>query len=121
MNIIKKIKNWFKKKEPDYSYIDIEWTKNYKHAYFSNLLKKEFEEHLCHYITYSSLYYHILKCIEYDEIEIAIKHLNIVKTMFVTDTGLQELEKCWDLIKGTKQYKQMIIEQKLERMKEDFE
>lgn len=50
----------------------------------------------------------------------AITHLEFLGSYYLNIYN-PVLEQCWDLIKDSKEYKQMKLNEKLERMNEDFE
>ena len=126
MNIIKRIKNWFSPPQPkEEYYID-----------FRKLRQQELEMDFNMINNYVDLRYvferipyrwelHIDKCVQYDEIEIATSHLLYWSKMcqFALMTyGINcDLTPLWKKIKNSKRYKELMIEEKLERMKADFE
>ena len=126
MNIIKKIKDWFSPPPPkEEYYID-----------FRKLRQRELEQDFHMINNYVDLRYvferipyrwafHIDKCVQYDEIEIATAHLLYWSKMCqfaMTAYGITcDIKPLWDKIKNSKRYKQMMMEKKLERMKADFE
>lgn len=67
----------------------------------------------------------IEKCVNYNEIKIAIYHMNWWNRcceLASMEYGYKfDLTPLWRKIKDSQQYKQMMLEQKMERMKEDFE
>ena len=127
MSILNKIKNWFKKEEPkeEHYYID-----------FRKLRQRELEQEFNMINNFVDLRYvferipyrwvfHIDKCVQYDEIEIATSHLLYWSKMcqFALMTyGIDcDLTPLWNKIKNSKRYKELMLEEKLERMKKDFE
>lgn len=122
------IKKWFKKEEEpeQYHYFDlqkglirIEELEQFKRREYLN---KEFS--LLYTIRGNfyndALENHIRNCIEYNEIGTAISHLNFLCS-FCFNINNPILERCWALVKNSKEYKQMKLNEKLERMKADFE
>lgn len=126
MNIIKKIKDWISPPQPkEEFYID-----------FRKLRQRELEQDFNSLNTGMDLRFasrtipylwsfHIEKCVQYNEIEIAMTHLNWWNRyceIAAMELGYKfDLTPLWSKIKDSKQYKQMMIEKKMERMKEDFE
>lgn len=127
MNIIKKIKDWISPQKQCYDEIYIDYRR---------LRQRELEQDFNSLNTGMDLRFasnaipylwkfHIEKCIEYNEIEIAISHFNWWKQyceLASMNLGYKfDLTPLWSTIKDSQQYKQIMIEQKLERLKEDFE
>lgn len=127
MNIIKRIKEWISPTQQyhDEIYID-----------FRKLRQRELEQEfnslnsgLDFRFTSNTIPYlwnfHIEKCVQYNEIEIALSHLNWWNRcceMAAMEFGYKlDLTPIWKTIKNSKQYKQIMIEKKIERMKADFE
>ena len=128
MSILNKLKNWFKKEEPkEEYYID-----------FRKLRQRELEQdfnifnsHVDFNVLFTSKRIplswleHIEKCVQYEEIEIAISHLlywsKICHFAYVTYGIDLDIKPIWDKIKTSKPYKQRLLKEKLERMEKDFE
>lgn len=128
MSIIKRIKNWFKKEEPK------EEPKEEYYIYYEKLRQRELDldfsmiNNSVSFITKKIPYrcvLHIEKCIDYNELDFAITHLRFWEKCchwsFLNSGYKCDLEPLWEMIKESKQYKQRMLKEKLERMKKDFE
>lgn len=126
MNIIKKIKNWFSPPQPkEEYYIDFRKLRQRELEQDFNMINHDVDlRYVFERIPYRWVY-HIDKCVQYDEIEIATQHLLYWSKMcqFALMTyGIDcDLTPLWKKIKNSKRYKELMMEEKLQRMKADFE
>ena len=124
MSIFNKLKNWFKKEEPkEEYYIDFRKLRQRELDQDFSMINHD-DPFIIKKIPYRWVL-HIEKCLDYDELDIAITHLRLWETCchwsFI-DSGYKcDLEPLWEMIKESKPYKQMKLKEKLERMKKDFE
>lgn len=120
MSIFNKLKNWFKKEEPkEEYYID-----------YRKLRQQSMDDDFCDIMSNIKLIpgqthipatwiYHIEKCVEYGCIETALKHMRIF-SYYIQGTNI-DLSPLVEMIENSKEYKQMKLKEKIERMKKDFE
>lgn len=126
MNIIKKIKDWFSPPQPkeEYYYIDFRKLRQRELEQEFNSLNSGMDLRFASNTIPYLWNFHIEKCVNYNEIEIAITHLNWWNRcceIAAMEFGYKfDLTPLWSKIKDSKQYKQMMLEQKMERMMEDF-
>lgn len=129
------IKNWFKKEEPkEEYYIDFiklrEQSMEEYYIDFRKLREKSMEDDLCYIMSNIKLIpgqthipatwiYHIEKCVEYGCIETALKHMRIF-FHYIPGTNI-DLSPLVEMIENSKEYKQMKLKEKLQRIKSDFE
>lgn len=120
------IKNWFKKEEPkEEFYIDFRQLRQNELEQDFNWINQNIDlRYLFERIPYRWLD-HIDKCVQYDEIEIATAHLHYwdrcCNWAALCNGRRLDLIPLWEKIKNSKRYKELMIEEKLERMKKDFE
>lgn len=114
------IKKWFKKEEPKEEY----------YINFRKLRQKSMEDDFGYIMSNIKLYpgqtqlpatwlYHIEQCVKYGCIKTALNHIQFL-SHFVPGTKI-DLSPLMDMVENSIEYKQMKLNEKLERMKKDFE
>ena len=126
MSIFNKLKNWFKKEEPkEEYYIDYRKLRQRELDQDFSMINHDIDlRYVFEKIPYRWVY-HIDKCVNYNEIEIATAHLlywsKMCEFAYVTYGIKCDIKPLWDKIKTSKLYKQYMIEKKMELIKKDFE